>query len=306
MAESFEAFRSRLFTWLNVWTLSGFGRVICIFACAILLASSVAKLFSFHSTGTSNYLAEAWPRVVLVVSGIEAVVAAGLLFDRFGKTFVFASSLLFGAFAILSGTLMMNGVTSCGCFGAIDTSVAGVFAMDLALSLGLGVVLVVKNWSRQIRWNSFVKGFAAACVLLTLSFVLDLGHLPDAISRPLAKFRGDHIVVDPQALDLGVSAPRDVHEFRFMVSNLTDRSRQILGGLSSGSWELKNELPIAITPYGKTELTVAIRFPNNPGLFADSMRLYVEGEGPQVLRIPFRGLCREERTNRAPKRTVSR
>jgi hypothetical protein len=98
----------------------------------------VAKLFSFQYVTAPSYLVIAWPHVLLVVPAIEVIVGAGMLFSRFDRTFILAGFILFVGFAVVSAVLLFNGVTSCGCFGAMDTSVVGVLAIVVAVSLGLG------------------------------------------------------------------------------------------------------------------------------------------------------------------------
>jgi hypothetical protein len=207
----------------------------------------------------------------------------------------FAATLTFLAFAMVSFRLATAGVTSCGCFGAIEASPWHAFAVDAAALALLGIARPslgsIRNNLRTNLTSLLLPGVVlAGAAAVTGATLLGLAALTfGSADAALASLRREPLSIRPRPVDVGLGQPNQLVETQVQIANHADCPVRIIGGTSDCSCVVTDDLPIALDPNEVRSLTVRIRLARTPGFFAHKAVLWTDNDQQRFIVLTLTG-----------------
>jgi hypothetical protein len=194
--------------------------------------------------------------------------------------------LTFAGFAVVSGTLGLQGVADCGCFGVIKASPWWAFGVDV-------VVLLLLLLFRPAWDGSEIRGFArpaiklasGAAVLLSLS-AGGSKVVFGSVSAGFAKLRGQKVSATGY-VDFGPSVPGQYLEAAATITNYSDEPPRLIGGTSDCSCITTTDMPLTIPPGQTFPFVVKLRVAPNttPGQLTRTAEIWTDCDRHRTLRI---------------------
>jgi hypothetical protein len=202
------------------------------------------------------------PSVQMLAVLWELVLGAWLISGQYRVSAWLASLATFMAFAIISGSLGLQGVSSCGCFGVISASPWYAFGLDVIVLIALAIF--------RPTWNvAEVLGFLKYASRVALGAAVVLGGLAGlaygvygSIPMALAKLRGDQMGA-PSYLDLGEGDLGDKLEANANITNYTNQPIRLIGGTSDCSCITTTDMPLTIPPGGTVPVAIKLKVPES-------------------------------------------
>lgn len=247
------------------------------------------------------------PRLRFAVMEAEALLGLWLLSGWAKRAAWFFAVAFFLVVAEFSLYLGLMGQSSCGCFGRIHVSPWNAFTLDVGCLALLGLCRPSfrggqaenKIASHRLREVITIAGGAAATLTLFLGgFLLAGGGRPADF---LARIRGERLTVAPPVTDMGSDAAGQEHRFTVRLHNHTDDTINIVGGTTSCSCVVTDDLPISIPPGASVPVTVRIRFKGTPGLLQQEFVFYTDEKEQDRVMARFKGRIVESRTDKPKK-----
>jgi hypothetical protein len=127
---------------------------------------------------------------------------------------------------------------------------------------------------------------AAAAFALLTGVVYLVFDSPDAA---VAYFRGEHVSIRPNFIDLGSGSAGETRTIEVQAINRTDETVRIIGGTSDCSGVAIDDLPIELSPGETRAVSIHFRFTDGPGLFARRAQLLIEDVGIRRISLRWTG-----------------
>lgn len=242
--------------------------------CGLILLTGVAlKIQGAMAGGVGQSLGNFSPRVQLAAIEIEALVGLWLVSGLARQGAWFAGVGLYSVLAGVSLYLVSAGVSNCRCFGHVHVSPWTSFALDATCLAGL----VLTRPADMSEWfhtpMALVLRAAAAVVAILL---LILGGTSPAANRQFALLRGEALILEAEDTNVGAAQSGDYRWVEVAVENISNSDARLVGGTADCSCLSTTDLPVTISPGGRSVIHVAIRFGGSPGNFKHSFRLYTD------------------------------
>lgn len=247
----------------------------------LLLAAAALKVAGSRVAAIGPIGIFSSPTFQVGVVGFEFFLALWLLSGKHPVGSWLAALGVFLVFAGVNAYLGWIGQASCGCFGRLSTYVSPWHV--LILDVGILVALVgarpdLSPFSAdpraavgQILGPAALGLAGVAAVLGILAGVAYLGFgSPDAA---LAHLRGERLSVRPWLIDVGAGAPGETRETTLELINRTGEPMRLVGGSDDCSCTVLGNLPLTIPAKESRAITVKVKLPRAPGLFARDVRL---------------------------------
>lgn len=261
---------------------------------ALLLVAAGLKLFALSGAGTSTaavpelgWFAQPW--VQLLVAEWELLLGAWLLSGLHARASWLAALVTFGAFAAVSGYFGWVGVASCGCLGAVQTNPWWMFGVDVA-----AVVLLAVSRPKvdlQTRATTRLETVIATALggMFVTTFVLAVlaSLLYPSVAVALATVRGEQVAVSPNQLNFGECRVGETHRAQFVVTNVSNQPRTILGHKLDCNCAVIDDFPFVLEPGESRGVFVSLRVPQvNPGRITTVGTVWTDA--PNRPRLPIR------------------
>jgi len=197
-----------------------------------------------------------------------------------------ATVVSFALFALVSGSLGLQGVGSCGCFGVITASPWAAFGVDLVVLIGL---LLFRPPLNGVELKRFAKpalrtlaGTAALVGVGTLSCTLAFG----SVSAAVAKLRGESVDA-PEYLNLGTGTPGQTLQATADVTNYTNETIRLIGGTSDCACITTATMPLTIEPSATAVVSVSLRIPpnTNTGTLTRTAEFWTDCPGRRTIKL---------------------
>jgi len=152
-------------------------RFILLIPIAILVFAGSLKILEFSRVLFEG--AEALDVFVIgagLIAAFEILLGFLLLSGLFARSVMILSASIFLAFIFVSFWNIANSISSCGCFGAVETTPYYTLTMSMSAFVSLLVVCLQRPSSPEITYGwSFSQTIVNACVLVIA--LLFIGHL---------------------------------------------------------------------------------------------------------------------------------
>ena len=266
-------------------------RVLSIAVGLVLVAAAVGKFLGLSVSPLARTGMLHHPTVTMAVVEWEILLGAALL-ARFRPRLVRYLTLgTFAAFAAASGYAVRTGVSSCGCFGAVELNPWYVLLFDLAVLAAFAVVRPPADAAPAARLPGLLRPVAGG-VVLTLLVLGGLSLMYHDPATALARLRGETVVLSPTVLDLGTHPGGTQVVRTVQVTNLTNAPVRIVGGSSDCSCILTEGLPLALAPGASADLPIRVKLPKDTGAFHRSAFLWTDAD-ERELRFEITGVMTE-------------
>lgn len=230
--------------------------------------------------GQENFLALPWLQVLTIE--VEILLGLWLLSGVQLRWALVASLLLFCVFACLSFTLAWQGQEDCECFGAVKVNPWYTFGLDVVVITIVGLFVYRIDCSRSsVVYSPVLTSLVQ--VILTTAVMLSFVALAMAIfsSDPMAmiaRLRGETLSVQPIVTQLGEGYAGEQRVFQVTLKNNSDKPIKVVGGTTSCSCIVTQDMPVTIPANDKLNITVRINFSGSPGAFTHRFALYSDSD----------------------------
>lgn len=258
----------------------------------LLLVAAGLKLFALSGAGASvaavpelGWFAQPW--VQLLVAEWELLLGAWLLSGVSARMSWLAALVTFGAFAAVSGYFGWVGVASCGCLGAVQTNPWWMFGADVT---AVALLAVSRPKAEPRTTTPFERALATSlCGMFvsTLVLVLLASIFYPSLAVALAAVRGEEIVISPNQLSFGDCRSGETHREQFVVTNLSDQRRTILGHKLDCNCAIIDDFPFVLEPGESRTVLVSLNVPEvSPGRITTVGTVWTDA--PNRSRLPIR------------------
>jgi hypothetical protein len=248
------------------------------------LATAAAKVVSFAGPANSelSYLSPRWHLLAAVV---EMLLGLTLLHGIASRRAWLACVTLFLVMAGVSLYLAMNRQADCGCFGRVKIHPWWTLTLDLGIIVALLICQPPAEGTATGRRPIFRPLWGAAG-LLALAGV-SLAVFANDPAQWLAHQLGLRLAVVPVRTDLGEAEAGTARVIQVVLRNDHDHPVRIVGGSSTCSCVVTNDLPLTIPPRGSQVVNVQIIFTGEPGQFQHQFAFLTDDErqGRVVARV---------------------
>ena len=230
------------------------------------------------------------PRLLVAVIELEILLGLWLL-SGLAKRAAWAAALVFFAAGTAANLyLAVEGQRSCGCFGRVEVNPWVTLGLDLTAILTL---LLCRPPALSVLPLPQAKAyfFKMALAAGAAGVVIGGGYLlwKDDLDAALAQLRGEAVTVEPAVTDVGEGTAGEKRTFSVQLNNRSAKTVRILGGTTTCSCIVTEDLPVTIAPNQSRELKVQIRFRGSPGRFQHRFHLYTDSPEMPWVGARFRG-----------------
>jgi hypothetical protein len=267
--------------------------VLRIILAAVLLLTATLKLRGFQGNAINSVISD---DILLTGAILEFGLGVWLLTGLRPSLLWCCTLLLFASLTVISGYLVLIGQSSCNCLGRIQSNPIYLFVFDCA---ALVLLLFARPFTsspiptsqphesvegRTTLFASFLKsaGILLAGVIFAYLFI--------TLANPYLNFlSGRRIAIEPAISSAGKGQPGDDGSFSIRVHNQDDHPITLVGGTTSCSCAVIEDLPITIPAHGHCIIKVKMRFSGSPGLFQHRFIVYTDDQKQPSLVAKFTG-----------------
>jgi hypothetical protein len=193
-----------------------------------------------------------------------------------------AAVIAFIGFAVMSGVRVLQGHSSCGCFGQVEVAPEVSFAVDL----GALVALWAARPTAHLSWRGAV---VLAGVLATMGAAIGGLVFWDYTPNWLARLRGDVLSIHPAVVDVGPGPVGSMAEVSVQLTNHGSDPVRIEGGTTTCSCLTTRDLPIVIHHGETASIRIAVRRAGRSGVFRHGYWLYTNAVQQPIVVAWFTG-----------------
>ncbi len=239
------------------------------------------------------------PSVQILAVLWEVVLGCWLISGQLRSVAWLLAVLTFTMFAVVSGSLGLQGVADCGCLGVISSSPWYAFGFDIFAIVLLGLFRPVWDLSEfdmllkpMLRLS--LGGLTLAAVLVALAYTV-YGSIPTTV----AKLTGN-IVDVPSYVDLGEGSPKSLLEKDIQIRNYSNMPVRLIGGTFDCSCVTSSDLPIVIGPNGTATIKIKLRVPDDFGQLTRNAELWTDCDYQPIIRFQIGAFSRPDTQNTQP------
>lgn len=130
-------------------------------------------------------------------------------------------------------------------------------------------------------------------ILLSAVFIFLIFFWRADLDTMLARLRGQPVALAPAIYDLGSAAEGQTKAFEVRLLNYSMKPVRIIGGSSSCSCTVIDELPLTVPSGGETTVSIRARFVGTPGRFQHKYVLYTDSHEESSIVGQFFGFVRD-------------
>ncbi|QJW99451.1 COG1361 family protein [Frigoriglobus tundricola] len=264
-------------------------RAIAVLISCLLLTTAALKVYGLSITSPVQSTLWTDGRVRFAVILWEAFLGLWLLTGIRSAWSWVATVVTFIGFTAVSGTLGVQGVSSCGCLGAVKASPLVMFAVDL---LVLGLLLFrrpafadladVKHI--RLTW-SVVLPSACAALLLAVAWGVQLA-CHGSVEAAVAHARDELVFARQSGLDFGPAAPNSTHEGVIEIVNLSAAPVRVFGGSTGCGYYALGDCPGEIPAGGVGRFRIKMSVPERAGPYRYDVTFWVSGYRDSTYPVP--------------------
>lgn len=247
-------------------------------AASLLLFAAIAKLVTATPTTETMLLSDRWTKAFVIQA--EVLLAAWLLSGVYAVAARRTAIGLFAVFAGYSASSVWQGIPSCGCFGAIDTSPMFVLGLDILL-----VIVLTRDSPPSEHDSQRISGRFVGMALLMLAAGGLLGW--QLLSNEVAAFGfgGKPLSVSTDVVDFGSNSTKDSFSKTLDIVNHTQQSVSLVGCSARCNCNVGVDFPCQLAPGEST--SIPLRFPAGlrVGEFSFPMRFFTDH--PKLTALPI-------------------
>jgi hypothetical protein len=207
-----------------------------------------------------------------VAAILELFLAIWLIIFMYPRICLVCIALFFCLGIIHNLYLVIQGETSCGCFGAVQVPPIVSIGIDV-ICIALCIAALSYSPINNLRFNDplfnpFTIGIAS---LICLSFIYTNSHFN--IMNMLSN-NGD-VFIDKSIINIGDGILDDKKEVAINVTNGTNMPIRIVGFKSTCDCIVVSNLPVVLPAHSDTSIMLQYKYVGN-GSFNKLVRLYVE------------------------------
>lgn len=221
-------------------------------AASLLLFAALTKLVTAEPTTETMLLGGRWTKAFVIQA--EILLAIWLLSGAYAAAARRTAIALFAVFASYSAYLVWQGIPSCGCFGALDTSPIFILGLDILLVTALARSIPPSDDGSPRVSGRFVS--MALLMLLTGGF---LGWLLLSNEVVAFGFAGKPLSVSTDIVDFGSNSSNSPFSKTFEIVNHTPQSVSLVGCSARCNCNVGVDFPYQLGP-GES-VSIPLRFP---------------------------------------------
>jgi hypothetical protein len=217
------------------------------------------------------------PAVKTVALQAEIVVAIWLLTGWARETSRLAAVTLFAMLAGASLTMVISGVSDCGCFGAVSVNPWMTLLLDIAC-VALLMATQPQGWTHKFRTSASVVcglGLLAFCTAGVLTSSTGLSAL--------ARFRGESLQLVTPVVNIGDATVGETRTARFELTNHSGTDIDILGGTLRCSCMATDTLRFTVPAHGTASFNIEVTYKGSPGWFSHDFELFAADGGRRTI-----------------------
>ncbi|MCR4415723.1 MAG: hypothetical protein NUV77_25195, partial [Thermoguttaceae bacterium] len=179
---------------------------------------------------------------ILTVTECELLLGVWLLSGIARRASWAATVMCFVGFAVVSGYKIIEGESTCGCFGAVSVSPAQTIALDVVVLLALLVWRPLNNYSLSPQRGTVLFLVPIGGVMLTVALVCCL-FIP-----------GPPIEVAAVSLSFDAAPPIRDYRLPILIRNVTSSDVVVSGFASSCKCAVVRDAPVTVPAHGQLKI----------------------------------------------------
>lgn len=264
----------------------------------LLVGAAALKLFGLAGgelTSTAFFSTE----IQVAVLELELLLGLWLLSGSNPICAWLTSLVMFASFAVMSSYQGWVGQVSCGCFGSLSVSPWYALGIDV---VALGALAMCRPDLKPLReqprylWSKVVLpvGSVVAGAALLLAALAGVAQVAfGSTDAAWAFLRGERLSVRPRVVDIGTGVLGEFRNGTVELVNRTDSAIRVVGGTSTCSCIVTEDLPLTIPGGAASTVRVFVRFVGSEGRFRQVATLHTDNcDGPTTVRFSLVGRTR--------------
>ena len=244
--------------------------------------------WSAFGVGYASPLFEIAPQLELFLIQFELLLGLWLVSGLWMKLAWGVTLVLFSGFTGVSLSMVIEGRSSCGCFGAVEVSPIWMLLFDIvAIALLLLCSRKILNRSRVVL-NGALAGAGLTASLLMMFNATNLTSW--TVQQLSPKLTGQYLVTVPAVIDLGKGPADEWRTLELTVFNRSSEPITLVGAEHNCKCRAEQDLPVTIPAQEKATIRVSVRLGRTSGKQFDRFWLRTSHQRQPLL------LCRWQAT----------
>lgn len=254
--------------------MTQYSAIVSLVAGGFLMIAALLKI----SSGTAPIAFRGWTyaaQLGVALVAFESLLASCLFLFWHVRSIRVLAGVTFAIFSCVNIGLLMEGQSSCGCFGNVSVSPIAALVLDLALAVALSL-----TWSQSIERAPLpFREFSLCSLFGSLSVLMFVGW------GGIQRLENKPIRFDSSILEIGTGVTGHIAEKSLSVRNTSDHEIRIVAYSPRCSLHIDGELPVVIPANSSRCIPVLVPFRGDPGIFRRRIEFYLDS--PEQTRLMF-------------------